>query len=71
MLTLALLAFLLMAGIAAFAALGVEDKRFHDSYVPVRYETMSPMTTRWEDCLPGRVTLPWSETASEWIAAGK
>lgn len=61
MLTLALLAFVLVAGIAAFAALGVEDSKFHASFVPVRYEVMSPMTMRWEDSLPGRVKLPWSE----------
>ena len=61
MLTLVLLAAVLVAGIAAFAALGVEDKRFHASYVPVRYETMSPAFLRWEDSLPGRVSLPWTE----------
>jgi hypothetical protein len=70
MLTLAILAFLLTAGIAAFAALGVEDNRFHDSYVPARYEAM-PMVMRWEDSLPGRPRLPWSESDGERIAAAQ
>ena len=67
MLTLFMLAALLTLGIAAFAALGVEDNRFHHDYMPIRYQTVSPTMMRWEDSLPGKPVLPWNESATEWI----
>lgn len=67
MLTLYVLALLLVAGMAAFAALGVEDNRFHESYTPVRYQA-SPQVMTWEEMLPGRPkVLPWDESTTEWI----
>lgn len=67
MLTLYILAFALMLGMAAFAALGVEDTKHHEAYTPTRYETMSPAFLRWEDSLPGRPVLPWNTSTAEWI----
>jgi hypothetical protein len=61
MLTLVLLAILLTAGIAAFAALGVEDTKFHASFVPARVAVAVPVHMNWEASLPGRKKLPWSE----------
>lgn len=69
MLTLYVLAAMLVVALAAYAALGVEDDRFHSDYVPVRYDTTSPMTARWEDSLPGKPMLPWNQTTAEWAAA--
>ncbi len=70
MLTLAILLFVLLAGLAAYAALGVEDSRFHADHVPVKYETMSPAVMLWEASLPGKPKLPWDNaTNGEWIAA--
>lgn len=60
MLTLLFLAVVLTLAIGAFAALGVEDSRFHASYVPVRYDA-SPTVLTWESSLPGKPVLPWSE----------
>lgn len=66
MLTLYMLAAVLMLGMAAFAALGVEDTKFHESYTPVRYQA-SPVVMRWDDGLPGKPVLPWIASTTEWI----
>lgn len=63
MLTLLFLAALLVAGLIAFTALGVEDTKYHTSLssgdgrmdVPVR-------VSFWEDALPGKQALPWIES---------
>lgn len=60
MLTLYVLAIALMFAAAGFAALGVEDTKFHKSLQPKRYQA-SPMVLRWDDTLPGKPVLPWSE----------
>lgn len=64
MLTLFMLVIVLALACGAFIAVGVEDAKFHASYIPVRYQA-SPMVTRWEDDMPGRPVLPWVETESE------
>lgn len=59
MLTLYVLAIVLMFAAAGFAALGVEDTKFHKSLEPKRYEA-SPTVVRWDDCLPGKPVLSWA-----------
>lgn len=60
MLTLLFLAVVLTLALGAFAALGVEDAKFHASFQPARYEA-SPTVMPWEISLPGKPVLPWSE----------
>lgn len=60
MLTLLFLAIVLTLALGAFAALGVEDAKFHASLQPIRYDA-SPEVMTWEASLPGKPALPWSE----------
>lgn len=69
MLTLYVLAAMLVVALAAYAALGVEDDRFHSDYIATRYDTMSPRVEPWEASLPGKPSLPWNQTTAEWAAA--
>lgn len=64
MLTLFLLAAVLAFAIGALIVLGVEDAKFHESYTPVHYQA-SPLVFRWDESLPGKPKLPWTDSESE------
>lgn len=67
MLTLYVLSAVLLLALTGFAALGVEDTRFHESWEPVRYQASPTVAMTWEDSLPGKKVLPWNESTATWI----
>ena len=56
-----LLAAILLMGLVALAALGVEDEHFRSNYAPGPYQA-SPMVEHWEEGLPGKPVLSWSKS---------
>lgn len=68
MLFLVALSMMLVAGGVTFALLGAEDTKHHVGYTPVQMGVPVKVAF-WEDSLPGKPSLPWSQTTAEWAAS--